>query len=82
MHDIDTVIVIHTKGAGASERVGKRLLHFNLQNKQIHRYSFNGDAKEANLSISSFIHIKFSISSILLNSQQLQESVQPSHYLN
>ena len=76
MQDIDTVIVIHTRGECASETVRKQLLHFNLQNKQIHRHCFTGDAEEANLWISLFKHVKFSILSIHLNSQQLQESVQ------
>ena len=68
MQDIDTVIIIPTRGEGASETVRKQLLHFNLQNRQIHRHCFTGDAEEANLWISSFKHVKFSISSILLNS--------------
>ena len=38
MQDIDTVIVIHTKGEGAGETIRKWLLHFNLQTKQIHRH--------------------------------------------
>ena len=76
MQDIDTVIVTHTRGECASETVRKCLLHFNLQSKQIHRHCFTGDAEEANLWISSFKHVKFSISSIILNSKQLQESVQ------
>ena len=76
VQDIDTVIVIHTREEGASEMVRKQLLHFNLQNKGIHRHCFTGDAEEANLWISSFKHIKFSISSILLNFQQLKDSVQ------
>ena len=76
IQDIDTVIVIHTRGECASETVRKCLLHFNLQNKQIHRHCFTGDTEEANLWMSSFKHIKLSISSIILNSKQLQESVQ------
>ena len=76
MQKIDTVIVIHTRGECVSETVRKHLLHFNLQNKQIHRHCFTGDAEEANLWISSFKHVKFSIPSIILNSKQLQESVQ------
>ena len=40
------------------------------------RHCFTGDAEEANLWMSSFKHVKFSISSIILNSKQLQESVQ------
>ena len=75
LKDIDTVIV-HTRGEGTNETVRKWLLHFNLQNKWIHRHCFTGHAEEANLWISSFKYVKFSISSILLNSQQLQESVQ------
>ena len=76
MQDIDTVIVIRTRGKGASEKLRNQLLHFNLKNKQIHRHSFTGDVEEAYIWISSLKHVKFSISLILLNSQQLQESVQ------
>ena len=43
MQDIDTVIVIHTRGEGASETVRKLLLHFNLQNKCIHKHCYIGD---------------------------------------
>ena len=76
IQDIDTVIVSHTRGEDASETVRKQLLHFNLKNKQMHRHGFTGDAEEANLWISLFQHVKFSISLIHLNSQQLKESVQ------
>ena len=76
MQDIDTVIVIHTRAEGVSETVKKQLLHFNLQNKWIHRQCFTGDAEEANLWIRPFKHVKFRTSLILLDSQQLQENVQ------
>ena len=76
MQDIDTDIFIHTRGEGVCETVRMQLLHFNLQNKWIHRHCYTRDAEEASLWISSFKHVKFSISSILINSQQLQESVQ------
>ena len=82
MQDIDTVVVFHTRGEGASETVRKWLLHFNLQNKQTHRHCCIGDTEEADLWISSFKYVKFSISSILLNSQQLKKVSKLSHHLN
>ena len=76
LKDIDTVIVIHSRGEDAAEIIRQKLIHFNLCEKRIHCQCFTGDKQEAILWMRTFKHVKFSISSKLLNSPELQESVQ------
>ena len=76
LKDIDTVIVIHSRGEDTAEIIRQKLIHFNLCEKRIHRHCFTGDKHEAILWMSTFKHVKFSISSKLVNSPELQESVQ------
>ena len=76
LKDIDTVIVIHSQGEDAAEIIRQKLIHFNLCERRIHCHCFTGDKQEAILWMSTFKHVKFNISSKLLNSPELKESVQ------
>ena len=75
LKNIDTVIVIHSRGEGAAEAIRQWLLHYGLQNKRIHRHCFTGDMEEATIWMNTFPNMKFSISSILLDSENLQQAV-------
>ena len=71
------MLVIHTQGNGAAEAMRNLLVKHNLQNKRIHHHCFTGDHTEALAWRESIRpNLKFGITSKLLTSQSLQESVQ------